>query len=61
MDKEEFEKQYCHESKITIEEYKRNYITLPCSCEWDGCNGWACVLNDEVSIRVHNCLYNRTQ
>ncbi|MEK4907321.1 hypothetical protein [Niallia sp. FSL M8-0099] len=56
---EEFEKRYCERSAITIDEYHNDYnlITLPCSCEKEGCEGWAAVNNLPVSIKAHKSLY----
>ena len=48
--KEEFEGGYCQRSGITIEEYRRNHITMLCSCGEPGCDGWARILNDPDAI-----------
>lgn len=57
MLKEEFIRQYCKNSDISIEEYNMYFITLPCKCFNNGCSGWACVNNDKISIKNHNKLY----
>lgn len=54
MDKEAFEKGYCERSGISREFYNENYVTLPCDCDYEGCEGWACINNDPVSIHAHN-------
>lgn len=54
MDKEEFERGYCERSGITREEYERHYVTLPCDCDYEECEGWACVINHPVHIHAHN-------
>ena len=45
MNKGEFEKDYCERSKISIEEYRRWHVTLPCACDYEGCMGWAAIWN----------------
>lgn len=58
MSKEEFEKKYCEDSDITLQEYKENFITLRCNCGEQNCLGWACVCNDKLAIKNHMRLYN---
>ncbi|WP_195618684.1 hypothetical protein [Clostridium paraputrificum] len=53
ISKEEFEKRYCKESDLTLEEYHNNFVTLPCSCEYEYCEGWACVENNPLIIKLH--------
>lgn len=55
MSKEQFEREYCNSSEISIQEYHENFITLPCNC--GNCNGWACVNNNRISIKTHKELY----
>ena len=31
-----------------IEYAKRVYIALPCECDWDGCEGWAMLSNENI-------------
>jgi hypothetical protein len=59
MTKDEFEEGYCERSGITIEEYHNdcNLITLPCNCRQEGCEGWAAISNDPLSIRTHQYFY----
>ena len=57
MLREEFEKQYCKNSDMAIEEYRENFVTLPCKCGEEGCNGWACVCNSPLNIKTHKRLY----
>lgn len=40
MSKEDFEEMYCENSDITIEEYNKYFITLPCDCGVEFCRGW---------------------
>ena len=58
MTKEEFEQNYCGRSKITMETYKLNFVTLPCACSYEECQGWAAVENESGAIRVHTELYS---
>jgi hypothetical protein len=57
--KDEFEKDYCERSGITIEEYHNEYslITLPCNCDYEECGGWAAITNEPRLIRIHMELY----
>lgn len=59
MTKDEFERNYCNSSGITIDEYRDvyNLITLPCNCDHNLCNGWAAVDNREIAIKAHKELY----
>lgn len=57
MDKEEFEKEYCEMSHITLEEYNKTQVTLSCNCSNNGCKGWAAVSNNPLSIKAHKDLY----
>ena len=52
MTKEEFIKQYCEKSKITVEKFEKKLVALPCKC-----NGWAAVCNEQKSINIHFELY----
>lgn len=53
MTKEEFEKGYCERSGITLEEYHETQVTLPCSCGYEDCEGWAVISNDPRLIGWH--------
>ncbi|MED3562348.1 hypothetical protein [Bacillus xiapuensis] len=57
MTKEEFEEKYCKESGITKQEYDKYEVTLPCNCDYEGCEGWAAVTNTQYHIRAHMELY----
>lgn len=54
MTKETFEQGYCERSDISIEFYNDHFVTLPCNCEEEGCDGWACISNNPLSIKAHN-------
>jgi hypothetical protein len=56
MTKEDFEINYCNKSNITIETYNEYFVTLPCECNREGCQGWACVSNSPLLIKAHNEL-----
>ena len=57
MSKEEFEANYINLSGITQEFYDNNFVTMPCNCGDDACEGFACVSNNELSIKAHLDLY----
>lgn len=57
ISKQEFEMQYCSNSGISLQEYKENFITLPCKCGDKNCLGWACVCDNKISIKNHIKLY----
>lgn len=59
MTKKEFEEGYCNKSHITVEEYMKYFVTLPCHCGDPSCKGWACVSNSKNSIKAHCELYIR--
>ena len=59
MTKEEFEAEYISRSKITPAFYHKHFVTLPCQCGADVCEGWAAVINKPENIDIHNKLYNR--
>lgn len=54
LTKEEFIKAYCEGSNITEEELLEGHVILPCSCDYEGCKGWAAVGNNPLSIEAHN-------
>ena len=57
MTKEEFEHNYCQGSGITIEQYRQWKVTLPCSCDYEGCEGWAAIINDPDIIKDYIKFY----
>lgn len=58
MTAEEFEKRYCSLSRITIEQYRKWRVTLPCECDDSGCEGWASIQNDPDAIAAHKRFYS---
>jgi hypothetical protein len=58
ISKEEFEKRYCENSDITLEEYLKYEITLPCACNYEKCEGWVAVSRNIPSIDAHMELYS---
>lgn len=57
MTKEEFEQGYCKRSNILRASYNRYYVTLPCACDYEKCEGWGKVRNEPDSIKDHMFLY----
>jgi len=57
MTKEEFIGGYCQRSEISLEEFNRFFVALPCACGDSLCNGWASICNNELSIKTHKELY----
>ena len=53
MTKEEFETQYCENSGIEPELYHSAFLTLPCSCDYENCKGWAAVTRNPLVIAEH--------
>lgn len=59
VSQEEFRAKYCKETGISIEEYDKYFVTLPCKCDYDQCEGWATIARDEQMIEYHNILYGK--
>lgn len=57
MTKEDFIKQYAARSSMTVEQFHATQVALPCRCDYDKCQGWAAVSNNELSIKTHKELY----
>lgn len=57
MTKEQFEDEYIKKSDLTKELYNEYFVTLPCNCHAEECQGWACVDNNPLSIKTHKELY----
>jgi len=57
MTKEEFEIGYCSRSDISLEFYHKYFVTLPCACDYELCQGWAAVHNDPELIKAHMMFY----
>lgn len=53
MTKEDFIAGYCERSGVTWNELSQFEVALPCACGEDGCNGWAMVSNNPLSIKAH--------
>jgi len=47
MTKEKFEDGYISRSKVTKEFYDRHFVTVPCNCGEDVCDGWAVKHHEE--------------
>lgn len=52
-----FEANYIEASGITRAMYDEHFTTLPCACDEEGCEGWACVSNTESAIKAHMKFY----
>ena len=57
ISKAEFELGYISRSGITPEVYHKNFVTLPCECGADVCEGWAAIHNTQEMIDLQNELY----
>lgn len=55
--RDEFEKRWMKNSGISEEEFREEWVSLPCDCGEDRCKGWAVISNDDLSIRTHLELY----
>lgn len=55
---ETFETDYCLASDRDRDYYRRWFITLPCSCEEQGCRGWAAIRRgwDAIQHQLGFCL-----
>jgi hypothetical protein len=54
-----FIQRYCERSGLSVSEVMQTQVCLPCSCSDDGCEGFAMVSNNPLSIKAHNMLYGR--
>jgi len=57
MDAELFKNEYIKNSNISEKYFDEHFIVLPCICGNEDCKGFACVSNDELSIKIHKDLY----
>lgn len=53
---QDFEASYAQRSGLSVDEVfnQQGQIALRCVCQEDGCEGWAAVSNNAVSIWAHN-------
>ncbi len=58
MTSEEFERGYCEGSSITLMFYREMFVTMSCSCEYEGCNGWAAIRNDPNAIEHQRMFHS---
>ena len=56
--KDEFAKEYAQNSGMSVEEVLKTQIVLPCTCDYEGCPGWAMVSKNPLSIETHQNLYD---
>jgi len=57
LTKQEFEDGYISRSGITKEKYDKYQVTMRCNCEYEQCEGWAAVSNNQLAIEAHKRLY----
>ena len=57
MNKRGFERFYCGNSGITLKQYREYKVTLPCACDYEGCQGWAAIIKDPYIISDHRKFY----
>jgi len=55
--KQTFERKYIRNSGITLRQYREWKLTVPCNCDYEGCQGWGAIPNDPDLIDTHNRLY----
>lgn len=56
MTADEFKKQYCDRSGITVEDFDKKLVVLECHFGSPVCKGWAAVQNEPKAIERHNFL-----
>lgn len=49
----EFEEKHLKRIGIDLEQYRHESISLPCTCSYEQCHGWATVRNMPEAIRAH--------
>jgi len=57
MTKKQFIEMYCKNSKMTLEEYNKRYISLKCDFSGGLCKGCATLIKDEHVIKTHKKLH----
>ena len=56
MSKEEFIKQRMEIDKVTRKYFDKNYIVIECTCGKSYCNGWYCLIKDDVNVDLFNYI-----
>lgn len=49
----EFEEKHLKRIGVNIEAYRQDSISLPCTCSYEHCHGWATITNTTEAIRSH--------
>ncbi len=42
---------YCTRSKVTREFFENLYVVVSCTCDYEGCRGWASVSHEELALK----------
>lgn len=50
--KEKVEENYIKRSKISKDFFNEHFITIPCTCDYEKCQGWQVTSNDPFSIKM---------
>ncbi len=53
MTMQEFEEAYCHRRVMSLYQYRQVFVSLPCACGRDTCEGWTAVDASEAAILKH--------
>lgn len=56
MNAEEFERGYRERNGLSLKDYRRFKVTLPCTCDFIECNGWAAVSRTSVAHQIEFCM-----
>jgi len=57
ISREQFEQEYAYRSGISLKYYRQLWVTLPCECDYEDCQGWSCVPRSFESILTHLDLH----
>ena len=57
MSKAEFIDMYCWGSQITLSQFDKDWVAMPCDCGDIQCRGWAVVANNAQAMQIHRKLY----
>lgn len=57
MTKDEFTAAYAEASEILVSDLLKDFIVMPCACDWRGCSGWAVINNSPLAIKTHQRLF----
>lgn len=57
MTKEEFKKQYCKKSGMTVRSFDKEFVVMECPCGAKDCPKFIVLHNDKGSIKRYERLY----